>query len=97
MPDLLDGQPAKMEWYPSLLPLLKSFWPLIRLDRFPPDNEEKKKLMGEFFSTTAAPANAVAKTVALMKALQTENPDIKSWVAVGVRTNFIPLHTRAAD
>ena len=51
--------------------------------RYPPDNEEKGKALGNFFQTTGAPPKAAAKVPGLVKAMQSQYPTIKTWGVVG--------------
>jgi len=64
MPDLFEGSPADISWYP-------------------PDNEEKGKKLGEFFSTTAAPPKAVKRVPELVAAIKKEYSGLESFAVVG--------------
>jgi len=50
---------------------------------YPPDNEDKKKKLGEFFSGVAAPPKNAAKVPDLVKAIGEKYSGIKSWGILG--------------
>jgi len=59
--------------------------------RYPPDTEEKGKLLGNFFQTTAAPPKTAAKVPGTLKEIEAKYTSIKTWGVVGVRHS--PLQT----
>jgi dienelactone hydrolase len=56
---------------------------------YPPDNEDKKKKLGEFFSGVAAPPKNAAKVPDLVKAIGEKYSGIKSWGILGVSTLIV--------
>jgi dienelactone hydrolase len=57
---------------------------------YPPDNEDKKKKLGEFFSGIAAPPKNAAKVPDLVKAIGEKYSGIKSWGILGVSILIVP-------
>jgi hypothetical protein len=53
--------------------------------RYPPDNDEKRKALGNFFKTTGAPPKTAAKVPATVKEIEAKYSSIKTWGVVGVR------------
>jgi len=53
------------------------------LFRYPPDNEEKGKKLGNFFSTTGAPPKTAGRIPGLLKEIEKQYPDIQKWGVVG--------------
>jgi dienelactone hydrolase len=64
MPDLFEGKPADITWYP-------------------PDNEEKGKKLGEFFSGIAAPPKHAKRVPELAAAIKKEYSGLESIAIVG--------------
>ncbi|KAH8601365.1 dienelactone hydrolase family protein-like protein [Bisporella sp. PMI_857] len=50
---------------------------------YPPDTEEKGKLLGQFFQTVAAPPKAAAKVPEVLKEIEKQYPEIKTWGVLG--------------
>jgi dienelactone hydrolase len=50
---------------------------------YPPDTEEKGKLLGEFFGGIAAPPKTVAKVPGVVEAIKKEISGLDSWGIVG--------------
>ncbi|KAL8776081.1 MAG: hypothetical protein Q9213_008394 [Squamulea squamosa] len=53
-------------------------------DVFPPDNEDKKKQLGEFFAGPANPQETVKKVPGLVKKLGEKYTGIKKWGSLGM-------------
>ncbi len=53
-------------------------------ERYPPDNDEKGKALGNFFQTTGAPPKTAAKVPSTLKEIEAKYPSIKTWGVVGV-------------
>jgi hypothetical protein len=58
---------------------------LIRSIRYPPDTEEKGKLLGNFFQTVGAPPKTAARVPGTVKEIEAKYSSIKTWAVVGVR------------
>lgn len=50
---------------------------------YPPDNEEKGKLLGEFFNTKAAPPKNIARVRKIVEEIKTKNPSITDFGVLG--------------
>ncbi|KAG9236110.1 dienelactone hydrolase family protein-like protein [Amylocarpus encephaloides] len=50
---------------------------------YPPDTEEKGKLLGHFFQTTGAPPKTAEKVPGMITAIEEFSPPIKTWGIVG--------------
>ena len=50
---------------------------------YPPDNDDKKQKLGQFFQTTAAPPKALERLSKAMQELQSRYTDIEKWGIVG--------------
>ncbi|KAH6667425.1 dienelactone hydrolase family protein-like protein [Halenospora varia] len=50
---------------------------------FPPNTEEKKQALGEFFKGVGAPSRAVARLPDLIAAFEKEHANIQEWAAIG--------------
>jgi dienelactone hydrolase len=64
-------------------PLLTFSQLILNHHRYPPDNDEKGKALGNFFSTTGAPPTTAAKIPGLVKDISAAYPSIKTWGIVG--------------
>lgn len=53
------------------------------IDMFPPDNDDKKKQLGDFFGKNSPPS-FVPKIAGILKDAQSKYPNIKEWGVVGV-------------
>jgi hypothetical protein len=54
------------------------------IEWYPPDTDEKKKNLGHFFETKAAPQRTVAKIPGVVTALQEAAPAIQTWGFLGL-------------
>jgi hypothetical protein len=60
---------------------------LTKLQRYPPDNEEKQKQLGAWFGKNP-PGGVAERLPGLVKALEAKYPSIKSWGVLGVRARI---------
>ncbi|KAI4271330.1 MAG: hypothetical protein LQ337_006093 [Flavoplaca oasis] len=51
---------------------------------FPPDNEEKKKILGDFFAGPASPPDTAKKVPELVKKLGDKYTGVKKWASLGM-------------
>lgn len=54
------------------------------IEWYPPDTDEKKRRLGHFFETKAAPPTTLAKIPGVMKALREVVPAIEIWGILGL-------------
>lgn len=52
-------------------------------DIFPPDTEEKKKKLGDFFAGPANPSNTAEKIPGIVKGIAEQRPGIQKWASLG--------------
>ncbi|KAF4551811.1 Dienelactone hydrolase-like protein 3 [Elsinoe fawcettii] len=55
----------------------------VPVDYYPPDNDEKKNFVGNFFQTTAAPPKTLERIPKILKDIQSKNSSITQWAIVG--------------
>ena len=55
----------------------------MNLADFPPQTDEQKKKLGDFFSNEANPQKAQKRIPACLKAAEESNPNIKAWGTIG--------------
>jgi hypothetical protein len=61
------------------------------LNRYPPDNDEKGKALGNFFQNQGAPPKTAGKVPGFLKEIEKKYSSINTWGVVGVRFPIFSL------